>query len=224
MTEIVSREEWLVARKALLAEEKQLTRLRDEISAKRRELPWVRVDKIYLFQTESGERNLSDLFEGKGQLLIYHFMFGPDWETGCKSCAFWADNFDGIEAHLGARDTSFKVVSNAPLEKLLPYKEHNGWSFDWVSAEGTAFGSDYGVSFNGESSVNGYNYSDKVPSGEMPGVSVFTRRDDGTICHSYSTYSRGLDILNGAYHYMDITPKGRDESFPMDWLKRRDEY
>lgn len=224
MTEIVSREEWLTARKALLAEEKQLTRLRDEVSAKRRELPWVRVDKAYHFQTENGERMLSDLFENKGQLLIYHFMFGPDWKTGCKSCAFWADNFDGIEAHLGARDTSFKVVSNASLEKLLPYKKSNGWSFDWVSAEGTTFGSDYGVSFNDENPAGGYNYSDKVPVGEMPGVSVFTRLDDGTVCHSYSTYSRGVDILNGAYHYIDLTPKGRDESFPMDWLRRRDEY
>ncbi len=224
MTEIVSREEWLTARKALLVEEKQLTRWRDEVSAKRRELPWVRVDKAYLFQAESGERSLSDLFDDKGQLLIYHFMFDPDWETGCRSCAFWADNFDGIEAHLRARDTSFKVVSNASLAKLLPYKESNGWTFDWVSAEGTTFGSDFGVSFNKETFAGGYNYSDKVPAGEMPGVSVFTRLEDGTVCHSYSTYSRGIDILNGAYHYIDLTPKGRNENFPMDWLKRRDEY
>jgi len=222
--QIVPKEEWLEARMALLAEEKKLTRLRDEISTKRRQLPLVEVEKEYRFQTELGERTLQELFEGKSQLMVYHFMYAPDWDTGCKSCAFWADNFDGIQAHLGARDISFKVVSNAPLAKILPYKAHNEWTFDWVSAGGSSFSTDFGVSFFEENPQTGYNYTDKVLGQEMAGVSVFVRTSGGGVCHSYSTYSRGLDMLNGAYNYIDLAPQGRNETTPMDWLRRRDDY
>lgn len=221
--EIVSREEWLVARKELLAAEKEFTKERDALSAKRRTLPLVKVESDYAFVGEEGEVKLSELFEGKSQLIVYHFMFGPDWEKGCKSCAFWADNFEGTLSHLAAQDISFKVISNAPLSKLQESKKLNGWHFDWLSAEGTSFGSDYGVSFNGTNEA-GYNYSDMMPDGELPGISVFVKLEDGTVCHSYSTYARGLDMLNGAYNYIDLTPKGRVEKSPMDWLKRPYEY
>jgi len=227
---IVSRDEWLIARKELLAKEKTFNRDRDALSAERRTLPLVKIDEDYRFQSSSGEKTLADLFGPHNQLIVYHFMFGPDWEEGCPSCSFWADNFNGIAPHLAARNTSFAAISNAPLDILLAYKERLGWSFDWVSAEGSTFSADFGVSFYDEESRSdgkGYNYTGNAPLAELPGISVFTRLEDGTVCHSYSTYARGLDMLNGAYHFLDLTPNGRNESgldFSMAWVRRHDQY
>jgi predicted dithiol-disulfide oxidoreductase (DUF899 family) len=225
---IVSRDEWLDARKKLLAKEKSFNRDRDALSAARRELPLVKIEEDYRFQSPTGEKTLGDLFGPHSQLIIYHFMFGPDWDEGCPSCSFWADNYNGVDMHLAARDTKIAAISNAPLEKLEAYKKRLGWSFDWVSAEGSTFSKDFGVSFyDDESRSNGYNYSEGAPLAELPGISVFTKLDDGTVCHSYSTYARGLDMLNGAYHLLDLTPKGRDEDsldWGMQWVRRNDKY
>ncbi len=228
---IVTREQWLKARKALLDKEKAFTRQRDELSRARRSLPWVKVDKPYAFDTEGSKKTLAELFAGRSQLLIYHFMFGPDWEQGCPSCSFWADNYNGIDIHLKHRDTTLLAVSRAPLDKLQAYKRRMGWSFEWVSSHGSDFNYDYQASFTPEEMASGemtYNFSrKKFPSDEAPGVSVFYRNDDGEVFHTYSCYSRGLDILNGAYHMLDLTPKGRDEdalSYPMAWLRRHDLY
>ncbi|MFK8033146.1 MAG: DUF899 domain-containing protein, partial [Hyphomicrobiales bacterium] len=210
----VSREKWLAARKSLLAREKAFNKKRDELSAMRRDMPFVQIEDEYVFQTEDGEQTLLELFGSHKQLIIYHFMYGPDWEEGCPSCSLWADNFDGIDVHLAARNTAFACVSNASLAKLLTYRKRLGWSFKWVSAETSSFSADFGVSFHqgDESKLGaGYNYSGKVFGKEMPGISVFTRGEDNTILHSYSTYSRGLDMLNGMYHFLDLTPLGRDE-------------
>lgn len=231
LPEVVTREEWLKARRALLVKEKAFTRERDELSASRRALPLVKVEKDYRFHTPAGEQTLAYLFGSYGQLIIQHFMFGRDWTEGCPSCSFWADNYNGVDAHLAARDTGFVVVSSAPLRTLDAYKSRLGWSFKWVSAEGSNFNADFGVSFYDENTgpgETGYNYSGKAPGGEEKhGVSVFIRLEDGTICHSYSTYARGVDMLNGTYHLLDLTPKGRGEeglSYSMSWVKRRDEY
>jgi predicted dithiol-disulfide oxidoreductase (DUF899 family) len=226
---IVSRQEWLKARKAFLAKEKAFTKERDRLTAARRALPLVEITKDYRFQTASGDQGLADLFGPHIQLIIQHFMFGPDWEEGCPSCSFWADNFNGIDAHLAARDTAFAAVSNASLEKLLAYRNRLGWTFNWASAAGSTFSADFGVSFHDGDGPDGqgYNYTGKVFGEEMPGVSVFLRLPDGTLCHSYSTYARGLDMLNAAYHLLDLTPKGRDEDnldFTMAWIRRRDRY
>lgn len=226
-----SREDWLKERKALLDREKEFTRARENLSAARRDLPWVRVDKSYLFQGEKGEATLADLFDGKRQLIVYHFMYGTDWQEGCKSCSFWIDNFEGIAAHLAARDTAMVLISKGPLDRLLAYRDRMGWSLPWLSAESTDFNEDYDVTFSKENTDAGevtYNFRQtKMGSGEMPGISVFTKDDDGAIYHTYSTYSRGLDMLNGAYHLLDLTPLGRNEDdlpYPMTWVKRRDEY
>ncbi|MGI9510352.1 MAG: DUF899 domain-containing protein [Geminicoccaceae bacterium] len=228
-TKLVSREQWLEQRKALLEREKAFTRERDALTEARRALPMVAVDKAYIFETEDGSRSLADLFEGRGQLIVYHFMYGPDWTEGCPSCSFWSDHFDGLDAHLAARNTAFAMVSNAPLETLLAYRARMGWHIKWVSAGKTTFGEDFGVSFHDEAALNGtgYNYGQKPYASESPGLSVFSRLADGTIAHSYSTYGRGLDILNTAYHLLDMTPKGRDEDelpYKMAWIRRRDEY
>lgn len=226
----VSREEWLAARKLLLLREKAFNRERDELSALRRDMPFVLIEDRYVFQTEDGEQSLLDLFGSHKQLIIYHFMYGPDWQEGCPSCSLWADNFDGIDVHLAARNTAFACVSNASLDKLLTYRKRLGWTFKWVSAETNSFSADFGVSFQrgDESKLGvGYNYSGKIFGKEMPGISVFTRGEDDTILHSYTTYSRGLDMVNGLYHYLDLTPLGRDEdSLPstMAWLRRNDQY
>ncbi len=221
-----------MARKDLLLKEKELTYAREKLSEERRNLPMVKIDKDYQFhfesETEPGIQSLKDLFGPHQQLVIYHFMYGKDWEQGCPSCSFWADNFDGIDSHLAAHDTAFAVTSNAPLQTLLNYKKRLGWKFHWVSATDTQFGTDFGVSFyDDEADQSGYNYSNDVPdSDEMPGISVFVKQGD-EIYHSYSTYGRGLDLLNGAYHYLDLTPKGRDEKdlpFTQAWVKRHDEY
>lgn len=226
---IVGREAWLAARRALLEDEKAFTRARDALAERRRSLPLVRVEKKYHFDTESGRRTLGELFDGRHQLIVQHFMFGPDWEAGCPSCSFWADSFDGNEAHLAARQTTFTAVSNAPLEKLLAYRERMGWSFPWVSAVDAEFSRDFGVTFRpADAATATYNYGPRPPGmEELPGISVFLRDGDGGVLHSYSTYARGLDPMNAAYQLLDLTPLGRDEDRderPMQWLKRHDEY
>ena len=226
---VVSRQEWLAARKELLAREKDFTRLRDELSAQRRSLPWERVDKRYVFQTASGPQTLAELFGDKRQLVVYHLMFAPDWEQACKSCSFWADNFNGVTVHLAARDVSFTAISRAPLPKLQAYAKRLGWSFNWVSSNETDFNFDYEVSFRPEEQAAGktsYNYAPTEGTfPERPGISVFYKGEDGAVFHTYSCFSRGIDMMNGAYHYIDLTPKGRDEAAGiMAWLKRNDEY
>lgn len=228
--DIVSHEQWITARKQLLAKEKEFNHMRDALSQARRDLPWERVDKQYKFNGE-GEESLSDLFAGKSQLVVYHFMFDPTWEAGCKSCSFWADNFNGIDIHLQHRDISFLAISRAPYNKIDAYKKRMGWTFKWISSFGNDFNFDYGVSFKPDQlsdSSRDYNYDTQRPYGsETPGISVFYKDPYGSIFHTYSCYSRGLDMLNGAYHYIDLTPKGRDEgggSGPQFWVRRHDEY
>jgi predicted dithiol-disulfide oxidoreductase (DUF899 family) len=224
---IVSHDEWLAARKAFLAEEKTFTKARDALSAKRRELPWVKVDTRYTFDTPKGKESLSDLFAGRSQLIVYHFMLGPDWEQGCKSCSFWADNFNDIIVHLNHRDVSMIAVSSAPVAKIEAFRKRMGWNFNWVSSGDTTFNQDFGVSPKPGESVR-YNYgTSKIDMDELPGISVFARDEKGTVYHTYSCYARGLDMLNGAYHYLDLVPKGRDEEgLPgtMSWLKHHDRY
>jgi predicted dithiol-disulfide oxidoreductase (DUF899 family) len=224
---IASHAEWLAARKALLAEEKAFTKARDALSAKRREMPWVKVEKNYVFTGPKGKETLADLFEGRSQLIVYHFMYGPDWEQGCKSCSFWADNFNGIIAHLNQRDVSMVAVSTAPYATLQAFARRMGWDFKWLSSGGTTFNQDFGVSPAPGKPLD-YNYGTAIKDmTEMPGVSVFARDKAGAIHHTYSTYGRGLDMLNGAYHLLDLVPKGRDEAglpFTMSWLKHRDSY
>lgn len=228
---IVSRGDWLEARKSLLAREKELTRLRDELSEARRGLPWVRVDKAYRFEGPDGDVTLGQLFDGRHQLVVQHFMFGPDWEVGCKSCSFWADTLSGSVAHLKARDVSFALISRAPLDKLLAFQRRMGWSVRWLSSLGGDFNFDFGVSFTPEEVAKGqvtYNYrASKAFGTEMPGVSVFFRDDAGDIYHTYSCYARGLDMLNAAYQVLDLVPKGRDEgglAGPMAWVRLKDQY
>jgi len=234
MTEprIVSHEEWLQARKAYLAKEKEFTRLRDELSAERRALPWERVDKDYVFDAPEGRLTLAGLFGTHGQLLVYHFMFGPDWNEGCPSCSFWSDNFNGIDAHLAHRDTSFALVSRGPIDKLEAYRKRMGWSFKWFSSFGNDFNRDYHVSHTSEELAKGegyYNYNRQKPyASEAPGISIFRKGPDGTVFHTYSTYARGVDMLNGAYQYLDLTAKGRDEDsssdHPSGWVRHHDKY
>jgi predicted dithiol-disulfide oxidoreductase (DUF899 family) len=228
---VVSEAEWLVARKDLLTREKELTRLRDELSRHRRELPWVKVDKGYIFDGPDGRETLADLFDGRSQLIVYHFMFGPGWEEGCKSCSYLADHFDGANWHLPHRDVTFVVISRAPLSELEPYKKRMGWRFKWLSSHGNDFNFDYHVSATEQAKAKGkmfYNYrTDELMSDEMPGLSVFYKDENGDVFHTYSTYARGLDILVGVYNLLDLVPKGRDEDdldFTMDWVRRHDEY
>ncbi|HEY7322919.1 MAG TPA: thioredoxin family protein [Candidatus Binatia bacterium] len=228
---VVSQNEWLAARKQHLKKEKEFTRLRDELSAERRELPWVKVEKNYVFDTSKGKETLADLFDGRSQLIVYHFMFGPEWAEGCPSCSFWADNFNGIVVHLKHRDITLVAISRAPLDKLEAYKKRMGWSFKWVSSHVNDFNYDYHVSFMPDEMKRGevfYNFHvGRFPVEEAPGISVFYRNESGEVFHTYSCYARGLDMLNGAYHFMDLTPKGRDEeglSFSMAWLRRHDRY
>lgn len=233
MTEhkIVDGTQWLQARRELLQKEKAFTRARDELSAARRALPWERVEKDYAFDTPDSRKSLPDLFDGRRQLVVYHFMLGPDWEEGCKSCSFWADNFNGIDVHLKHRDVTFLAVSRAPLGKIEAYRRRMGWTFTWVSSFGSDFNFDYQVSFRPEALAAGeafYNYTKvKNTMSELAGISVFFRDDAGAVFHTYSCYARGLDMLNGAYHYLDLTPKGRDEAglpHTAAWLRRHDQY
>lgn len=228
---IVTRDEWLTARKEHLAREKEFTQLRDALSEGRRQLPWVKLEKDYVFDGSHGKECLSDLFEDRHQLIVYHFMYGPGWDEGCPSCSFWADNYDRIIVHLNHRDISMVTISNAPAKELDAYRSRMGWSFKWLSSLENDFNRDYHVSFTPEEVNEGkmfYNYRDtNFPSSEGPGISVFYRDDDGSVYHTYSCYSRGLDMLNGAYHHMDLVPKGRDEadlSHSMSWLRRHDQY
>jgi len=229
--QIVSREEWLKARLELLAAEKEFTRQRDALTRRRMAMPWERVEKSYRFEGAKGALSLADLFDGRSQLIIYHFMFGPNWEEGCKSCSFWADNFNGIPIHLNHRDVTFTAVSRAPLAKINAYKKRMGWSFPWVSSNGSDFNFDYQASFTPEQITEGkayYNYKvvPNTPS-DLVGISVFYRNERGEVFHTYSCYSRGVDMLNGAYHYLDLAPKGRDEDafkFSQEWVRRHDQY
>lgn len=228
---VVSSEEWLPARKALLAREKELTRLRDALSRERRELPWVRVEKEYVFDAPGGQETLSDLFEGRSQLIVQHFMFGPGWQEGCVGCSFQADHIDGALVHIQHRDVSLVVVSRAPLPQIEVFRKRMGWRFKWVSSFGSDFNYDYHVSFTKEELTKGkvlYNYEPRaLQSEDLPGVSVFYRDPTGAVFHTYSSYARGNELLLGAYSYLDLVPKGRDEaglSPPMAWVRHHDRY
>lgn len=231
---IVSPSEWLEARRALLVEEKAHMRANEELARRRRELPWVKITKPYVFDSTAGQVSLADLFDGRSQLLVYHFMFGPDWEEGCTGCSFLCDHVDGARQHFEHHDLTFVAVSRAPLEKLEAYRKRMGWGFRWVSAEHSDFNYDFHVSFPPENVVDGkitYNFetvdADKGID-ELPGLSIFQKDDDGQIYHTYSSYSRGGEVLLGAYQFIDLTPQGRRENGPngnlMDWVKRHDRY
>ncbi len=228
---VTSPAQWVAARKALLTKEKEFTRLRDEISRQRRELPWERVEKRYVFDGPGGKETLADLFEGRSQLIVYHFMFGPDWVEGCQSCSLLADHFDGSVPHLNARDVTFVVISRAPLAQIEAFKKRMGWNFKWVSSYRTDFNFDYQAAFTKEEKAKGevyYNYvMQNFPPDEAPGASVFYKGEAGEVFHTYSTYGRGLDILVGAYNFLDMAPKGRDEeglAFSMSWVRHHDKY
>lgn len=229
-SKIVSQDEWLAARKALLVKEKAFSKERDALSAARRDLPMVKIEKRYVFDGDGGKTTLGDLFAGRKQLVVYHFMFDPSWEQGCKSCSLIGDHVDGMLPHLAARDTSFVAISRAPLGKLLAFQKRMGWTFPWVSSAETDFNYDYGVSFSPDETGAGersYNYADSKPTmSEKPGLSAFLRRGDDVL-HAYSTYARGLDVLIGAYNYLDLTPLGRQEAdlpYGMAWVKHHDQY
>ncbi len=228
---IVTPDQWIAARKALLAREKELTRRRDEIAQARRALPWVRMDKPYVFDTPTGPRTLAELFQGRHQLLVQHFMLGPGWEEGCKSCSFMADHLDGISIHLAHRDIALLAVSRAPIGEIERYRRRMGWKFPWVSANRNDFNRDFHVSFDPEDRIDGevyYNYG-MTPFGhdEAPGISVFYKDDDGQVFHTYSTFGRGVEVMMGAYNLIDLTPKGRDEegmAYGMAWVRHHDRY
>ncbi|MGH9714965.1 MAG: DUF899 domain-containing protein [Candidatus Acidiferrales bacterium] len=228
---VVAHAEWIAARKELLKKEKEITRLRDDISRQRRELPWEKVEKKYVFEGPKGKETLADLFQGRSQLAIYHFMFGPGWKEGCPSCSFLADHFGGAIVHLAARDVALGVVSRATLPEIEAFKKRMGWQFKWVSSNATDFNRDYQVSCTKEEAADGevyYNYTmQKFPSEERPGASFFYKDDAGDVFHTYSTYARGLDILLGAYNWLDFAPKGRNEdglSHGMAWVRHHDRY
>jgi predicted dithiol-disulfide oxidoreductase (DUF899 family) len=232
MNAIVSNEEWLRARKALLAEERAFTHQRDQLSRKRRDLPWEKVETSYVFDGPHGPVPLADLFQNRSQLIVYHFMFGPGWKEGCPSCSFLADHFDGMRVHLADRDVSLVAVSRAPIQEIEPFRKRMGWQFPWVSSHGNRFNFDYHVSFTPEEREKGtmeYNFGAfEFPSNEAPGASVFYKDGGGQILHTYSTYARGLDILLGAYNFLDLVPKGRNEEgmkpHPMAWVRHHDRY
>lgn len=230
MADSVDTKQWLAARRKLLEAEKAFQRARDDLTATRRALPRRALVEDYVLDGEEGATTLAGLFGEHSQLIVYHFMFHPEWDEGCKSCSFWADSFDGMIPHLAARNVAFAVISHAPLDKLLAYRERMGWRFPWLSAAGSSFNFDFNVSFTAEQLESGqavYNYKDGPVDGrEKPGASVF-QKDGDTIYHTYSTYARGLDNLNPVYQLLDITPRGRDEddlSFPQEWVRRHDEY
>jgi len=226
---VVTRAAWLDARTALLAKEKAFTQAREKLAAERRQLPWVKVETQYAFDGPEGLETLDALFDGKNQLVVQHFMLGDGWDAGCPSCSLWADGYEGIDVHLAARDIAFVTVSNAPFEQIEAYRKRMGLAFKWVSSKGTDFNRDYHVSFSDAERESGfYNYRNGgFPASEAPGVSIFVLDESSTIYHTYSCYARGLDMLNVAYQYIDLTPKGRDEDglpHTMAWLRRRDEY
>jgi len=228
---VVSPEKWLAARRELLRQEKDFTKVRDQLTLRRREMPWIKVDKAYLFTSPQGPVTLSDLFEGRSQLIVYHFMLGPGWDEGCKSCSFVSDHLAPAVVHLNARDTAFAAISHAPLGEITPFKQRMGWAFNWVSAHGTDFNQDYHVSFTPEELAQGevyYNFGlQQFPVEEAPGLSVFAKDVAGTVYHSYSTYGRGLEQLIGTYTLLDLVPKGRDEAgleYSMEWVRHHDSY
>ncbi|WP_368562120.1 DUF899 domain-containing protein [Pseudoxanthomonas sp. UTMC 1351] len=228
---VVSRDEWLAERKKLLAREKELTRLSDQIARERRALPWVRVDKNYVFDTLEGPRTLGDLFEGRRQLLVQHFMFAPGWEQGCKSCSYMADHNDGANLHLAQRDVTLLAISRAPLADIEKFRQRMGWKFKWVSSYGTDFNHDFGVNFTQDEMSSGkvnYNYV-KQPFAheEAPGISAFYQDDTGEVFHTYSRFGRGVEVMMHTYALMELTPKGRDEEaleYPMAWVRHHDRY
>jgi len=228
---VVSHKAWIEARRKFLAKEKKFTRLRDELARQRRALPWEKVDKDYVFDGPKGPETLSELFDGRSQLVVYHFMFAPEWSEGCKHCSFWADNFNGLGIHLNHRDVSFVAISRAPLAKLDAFKKRMGWSFKWVSSGQNDFNYEYQASFTPQEVESGaafFNYSKSdVGVSDREGVSVFYRDPSGAVFHTYSSYARGIDMLNTAYHYLDLVPKGRDEDgleFTQAWVRYHDRY
>ena len=231
-SKVVSREEWKAARLALLAKEKAHMREGDALAAARRDLPWVKVEKDYAFDTVNGRKTLSELFDGKSQLIVHHLMYAPDWSAACPGCTFQAEHIDGPAPHLERHNVRIVAVSRAPLEKLLAYKQRMGWSFDWVSSFGAEFNKDFRVTFSEEEIASGrvdYNFGTittdpRYIDRELPGISVFVKDEKGQLFHTYSTYARGLDALLGANHYLDITPEGRNGKAYPNWPRRRDEY
>jgi predicted dithiol-disulfide oxidoreductase (DUF899 family) len=227
---VVSPAAWLAALRELLREEKEFTRLRDRLSARRRELPWVKLEQSYTFDSAGGRVSLAELFEERSQLLVYHFMLAPGWDEGCRHCSYVADHFDGTLPHLAARDVSFVAVSRAPLDQILRFKERMGWDFNWVSSHETSFNYDFRVSFTAEEVESGradYNFGmNDVMDEEMPGLSVFALGPDGRVYRTYSTYSRGIDLIIGTFNFLDLVPKGRDEEpgAPMSWVRHHDRY
>jgi predicted dithiol-disulfide oxidoreductase (DUF899 family) len=228
---VVSRAEWIAARTVLLAKEKEFTRLRDDLSRERRELPWVKVEKPYAFDGPLGHETLAQLFEKRSQLVVYHFMFSPEWDQGCKHCSFWADHFDAMQVHLQHRDVTMIAISRAPLARIEPFKKRMGWKFKWVSSFESEFSHDFNASFTPEenqSQTAFYNF-ELVNAGptEREGVSVFYQDKSGGIYHTYSCYARGIDMLNGTYQFLDLVPKGRDEDglkSPQAWVQYHDRY
>jgi predicted dithiol-disulfide oxidoreductase (DUF899 family) len=228
---VVSRQQWVAERRKLLAREKELTRLRDQIGRERRALPWVRIEKAYDFDAPEGRRPLADLFEGRRQLLVQHFMLGPGWEQGCPSCSFMADHTDGMNVHLAHRDVTLVAVSRAPLADIERFRRRMGWQFKWVSSHRSDFNLDFGVTFTAEELARGavyYNYViQPFPAEEAPGISVFYKDDAGEVFHTYSTYGRGVEVMMGAYSLLDLVPKGRDEAdvaYTMEWVRHHDRY
>jgi predicted dithiol-disulfide oxidoreductase (DUF899 family) len=226
---VVSREKWLRARTALLAKEKKLTHLREALCRQRRALPWVKVEKQYSFDAPDGKQTLADLFEGRSQLVIYHFMFAPEWQQGCMHCSFWADHFDGMGVHLNHRDVTFVAISRAPLSRIARFKKRMGWKFTWVSSSNTDFNFDFNVSFTPQQTRKGtafYNYAlGGNDYSDREGLSVLYRDKSGAIFHTYSTFARGIDMLNGTYQFLDLVPKGRDEGdSPQSWVRYHDRY
>jgi Uncharacterized protein conserved in bacteria len=227
---VVSQKEWVVARKKLLVEEKKFSKLRDKMNLQRRKLPWVKIEKDYVFDGPTGKVTLSDLFDGKSQLIVYHFMFGPGWKDGCPHCSFWADHYDSVNFHIGQRDTTFAVVSRAPWKEIAPFKKRMGWKFDWVSSSDTDFNFDFNVSFTPEQIKNRtaiYNFAPlDMDIDEREGVSAFYKDKNGDIYRTYSSYARGIDLMNTTYNFVDLTAKGRDEKpgAAQDWVRYKDEY
>ena len=228
--EVVSHDDWIQARKALLAREKEFSRQREAVARERRGLPWEEVAKEYVFDGPDGKLTLPDLFDGCSQLVVYHFMFPPEWDAGCPHCSFWADSFNGAPVHLRARNVSIAAISRAPIGKIAAYKQRMGWSFPWVSSGETDFNYDFGASFtpaevSGHAAV--YNYGSDPGFEDREGISVFARDERGRVFHTYSTYARGIDAVNGTYQFLDLVPKGRDEpagDFTQFWVRRHDEY
>lgn len=228
---VVSQDDWIAQRRQLLAREKELTRLGDQVARERRAMPWVRMDKTYLLDTPDGRRSLAELFDGRRQLMVQHFMLGPGWEQGCKSCSFMADHLLGAEIHLQHRDVTVLLVSRAPLAEIERFRQRMGWPFKWASSHGTDFNLDFHVSFPPETRVDGqvdYNYHRTAfPQEEAPGISFFCKDDAGDVFHTYSTFGRGVEVMMGTYHLLDLAPRGRDEehdAYGMEWVRHHDRY